>query len=180
MTNLIHDLRLVLRGLRRAPAFSFSTVLILAVGLGMSVAIVSIADAVLLQSLPVRDQNRLAVLWTYHDPAVELSIGRNTMDIMRPESRTMSQMAGVVHWGATPAPLIDGERSFSLNRVLVTGNFFDVIGARATLGRLLRNDDDAKGAAKVLVLSHAAWREHFSSDPAIVGRRIHEPYGGTE
>ncbi|MEO7962864.1 MAG: ADOP family duplicated permease, partial [Gemmatimonadaceae bacterium] len=42
------------------------------------------------------------------------------------------------------------------------------------------NDDDAKGAAKVLVLSHAAWREHFSSDPAIVGRRIHEPYGGTE
>ena len=180
MSSLAHDLRFALRSLRRAPSITATAVLILGIGIGMAVAMLSVFDAVLLRALPVRDQERLVVLWSYQDPAVELAIGRQAMEALRPESRTMSQMAGLVHWGATPAPLVDGDRSFSLNRVLVTANFFDVLGARAARGRLLREEDEAKGAPKVMVLSHAAWRERFASDPDIVGRRIREPYGGTE
>src|SRR6185503_12092738 len=89
----------------------------------------------------------------------------------------MREIAGVVHWGAPPAPLLDGDRPLVVNRTLVTGNFFDVLGARAFLGRLLRPTDEAPGAPSVVVLSYGAWQKFFGGDSALVGRRLTEPYG---
>ena len=65
-----------------------------------------------------------------------------------------------------------------INRTLVTGNFFDVLGARAALGRLIRPSDEAPGAPAVLVISYRTWRREFGGDSAIVGRSLMEPYGG--
>jgi predicted permease len=96
---------------------------------------------------------------------------------VRRDARTIRDIAGFAHWGASQGPLVDGDRTLTLGRVVATGNFFSVLGARPTLGRLFRAEDDQRGAAPVLVLSYKAWRRDFAGDSSIVGRHLYEPYG---
>lgn len=176
MNRTWQDIRLALRGLRRAPTFTATAVLILGLGIGMAVAMVTVFQAVLLRQLPVREQDNVVVMWTYRDPAVEFGTLRRDVDEVRRVTRTMRDVAAVAHWGTTPGPLVDGDRSLVLNRTVVSGNFFDVLGARPMLGRLLRPDDELAGAKPVVVLSYKSWQREFGADPGIVGRYLVEPY----
>ncbi|MEP6689800.1 MAG: ABC transporter permease [Gemmatimonadaceae bacterium] len=176
MSRLVQDLRLALRGFRRTPAFPVTAVTILGVGIGMAVAMFAVFDTVMVQTLPVRDQDRIIVAWPYRVPTTEYGLQHKDIAQLKRESRTMRDIADVAHWGATSAPLLDGDRSVVLNRVLASGNFFDVLGARAHIGRLMRPEDDANGTVNVMVLSYGAWRAQFGADPNIVGRKITEPY----
>jgi predicted permease len=176
MAHLARDVRLALRGFRRAPAFAAGVVLVLALGIGMATAVAAVADAVLRRPLPVRDQDALALLWTYHDPAVELTPTIDDVRAFARETRALRAVAAAAHFGANAQPLSDGDRPLVLRRGMVSGNYFEVLGARAALGRLLRPDDELQGAPHVLVLSHGAWRRHFGGDPRVVGRRLVEPY----
>jgi putative ABC transport system permease protein len=173
---LAHDLRFALRALRRAPTFTITAIVILSVGIGMAVAMFAVFQSVLIRRLPVRDQDRVAVMWTYRNPTVEFSIGMDDLLRLRAESRTMRAIGGVAHWGANPSPLVVGEGSLVLNRALVTGNFFDVLGVKPTLGRLIRQEDEGKGAPPVIVLSYSAWQRFFGGDSSVIGRRFTEPY----
>ena len=179
MDRLKHELRIALRGFRRTPSFTITAILILAVGIGMAVAMFTVYDAVLVRNLPVRDQDRIVELYTYQaDPKTDYYLLRSDLREFASGrgSRTMQDVAGVVHWGAPGAPLLDGDRPLVINRTTVTGNFFDVIGARPLLGRFLQPNDEAPGAAPVLVVSYGTWMKDFGGDPAIVGRRLLEPY----
>jgi putative ABC transport system permease protein len=171
--DTISEMRIAIRALLRARTFTITTVLILGIGIGMAAAMVSVFRSVLVTGLPVRDQNEVVVLWTYRDPAVEFGTVRKHLDAVRENSRTLAAVAGVVHWNAASAPLLDGDRPIVMNRTLVTPNFFEVLGSRPYLGRLL-NADDAE--ARVMVLSYAAWRREFGGDPTIIGRQLTEPY----
>jgi predicted permease len=174
--RFVRDVRLALRGLRRAPAFTVSAVVVLALGIGMAAAMTSVYDAVLRRPLPVRDPDRVAVLWTYQQPDVELAPSLSATREWARASRLVRGVAGVSHWGAADGPVLDGDRPVVLKRALASGNFFDVLGARPAVGRLLRPEDDAKGAPAVMVLSYSAWRTQFGGDPSVVGRRLLEPY----
>jgi predicted permease len=176
MDDLARDIRTALRALRRAPGFSAVVVIILGVGIGMAAAMATVFQAVLVDRLPVRDQDRLFVLWTYNDPAVELSPGRAVYDAFKAETRTLSGVAGYLHWGSAPGPLGVGDRTVVVNRTAVTGNFFDVLGARPVLGRLLGPEDEGKGAAPAMVISWGTWQRVFGGDPNVVGREVVEPY----
>ena len=179
MNDLVQQVRIGLRNLLRTPTFTVAAVLVLGFGIGMAAAMFTVFQAVLVERLPVRDPERVVVLSTYKDPKVELGlIMRDLQPIVR-QTRTMRDVAGYAHWGASSSVLMDGDRSVLLNRVLATGNFFDVLGARPTLGRLFRVEDDAPGAQPVLVLSYATWRGVFGGDPGVIGRRLLEPYGQT-
>lgn len=174
MGRLVNQLRLTVRSFGRTPAFAVTAVGILAIGLGMAVAMYTVYDRVLLQRLPVREQERVVVLWTHRgDPALEVSGSFGELEEqLRPEMRTLAAIAGVAHWGASPTPFRDGDASVTLNRTLVSGNFFAVIGARPALGRLLRAEDEVAGKASSMVLSFRAWRQYFGGDSAIVGRTL--------
>ena len=87
-------------------------------------------------------------------------------------SRTLEQAALFLYNGAGPVPVRDGDRIARLRRALVSGEFFQVLGARAALGRALRPADDVRGAAPVAVLSHAAWQGRFNGDPRVLGRQV--------
>lgn len=176
MNRIRQDFRLALRGLRRAPTFAVTAVLILGLGIGMAVAMVTVFNAVLLRKLPVQDQDRVVVMWTYKDPAVEFGTLRRDVDEARRVSRTMRDVGAVAHWGAAPAPLIDGDRALLMNRAVVSANFFDILGARPVLGRLLRPDDELAGAKPTVVLSYGSWRREFGGDSGIIGRQLIEPY----
>jgi len=178
MTPLTHDLRIALRGFRRSPSFTITAVLILAIGIGMAVAMFTVFDAVVIRPLPVTNPDRVVELFTYRgDPNTDYYVLREDLRKVAASTKTMRDVAGIVHWGAPPAPLVDGDRPLVLNRTLVTGNFFGVLGTRPLLGRLVQPADEAPGAELVLVLSYGAWRKYFGGDPTIVGRRLVEPYG---
>jgi putative ABC transport system permease protein len=172
------DARIGLRGLRRSPTFTVTAILILGVGIGMAVAMVAVYDAVLLRKLPVRDQDGVAILWPYHQRGVEFPFVLNDLDKFR-DARTMKDVAGFAHYGAYPTAISDGDVPLILPQSRVTGNFFDVLGARPLLGRLIRPEDDVGGATPVIVLSYSAWRKQFNGDPAIVGHKLLNPYMGS-
>lgn len=174
MGRLLQEFRLGLRTFRRSPSFTLTAVGILAIGLGMAAAMFTVFDRVLLQRLPVQDQSRLVVLWTHRgDPALEVSGSFQELhEQFRPESRTLAAVAGVAHWGVSPTPFRNGDAPLTLNRTLVSGNFFEVLGTRPALGRLLRADDDVPGGGLSLVLSHRAWLRYFSGDSTVVGRTL--------
>ena len=172
MDALLQDLRHALRRLRRAPTFAVTAVLILGIGIGMATAMFTVFHAVVLRKLPVRDPDRILVLWTLRDPTVELPLDVNEVDELRRESRTLKDVAGFVHWGAQAVPLTQGDRPIVLKQAMVTAGFFDVLGARPVLGRLLRPEDGLEGAAPVAVISYQAWQRDFGGDPRVLGRRL--------
>jgi putative ABC transport system permease protein len=180
MDRLRLDIRLALRGFRASPAFCGTAIGVLALGIGMSVAIFTVFRTVLIRKLPVVDQDRVAVMWTYREPSTDFALDPRELGDLRRSSRTMTDIAGVAHWGAAPGAIRDGDRALNLNNAYVTGNFFDVLGARAVVGRLLRSgDDDATDSPRMgpsvsrsLVLSYHAWKGVFGGDSAVVGRHL--------
>jgi len=166
-------MRYALRNLARTPCFALTAILTLALGIGLATAVFTVAEALLLRRLPVRDQDRLVVLWgqaadrTYNYP-----LGLDDAREFARHTRSLERVAFFSYYGAGPKPIRDGDQISLLRRSLVSGEFFDVIGARPALGRVLRATDDVTGAAPVLVLSYGAWQRRFGGDPHVLGRQI--------
>ncbi len=175
---MFQNIRAGIRSLRRTPGVALLAVLTLALGIGLSTAVFTVADALLLRRLPVRDQDRLIVLWgAAPDRAFDYPLGFSDGGEFIRSSRTLEQAALFLYNGAAPVPVRDGDRIARLRRALVSGEFFQALGARATLGRALRPSDDVRGAAPVAVLSHTAWQGRFNGDPHVLGQRV-VLYGG--
>src|SRR5690242_3093429 len=152
MSDFLRDIRLAARGLRRAPGFTGVVIAVLALGIGMASALFAIDYAILLRPLPVRDQDRLVVLWGGAMGTLpRVPIPYASYLELRNGSRTLSDVAAygerfgavvAMHSDATAAPL---------RNVIVTGNFFSTLGAAPYLGRLIRPSDDVAGAPAVVV-----------------------------
>src|SRR5712671_6662666 len=134
MVGLLTDIRAGIRGLRRTPGFAITAILTLALGIGLATAVFTVADALLLRRLPVRDQDRLVVLWgqapdrTYNYP-----FGLDDARAFARQTRSLERVAFFSYYGAGPKPIRDGDQISSLRRALVSGEFFDVLGARPSL-----------------------------------------------
>ena len=172
METLGRYLRHALRSLQRTPGLTAAAVLVLAIGIGMATAMFTVFRAVVLRDLPVRDPDRIITLWTFRDPTVRLPLTQPQLDGLRRESRTLHDAAGVVHWGAQAIPVTEDERPLVLKQAMVTANFFDVLGARPALGRLLRPEEGLEGAVPVTVISYRAWQGMFRGDPLVIRRRL--------
>src|SRR6185312_16304853 len=145
VVRLLRDARFAVRGFRRTPGFFITTVAILGLGIGMSVAMFTVFRTVIIRRLPVVGQDRAVVMWTYRgDPNSDVATGTKDLSIVRADTRTMRDIAAVAHWPASPTPLRHNGAMIDLNRGMVTGNFFAVLGVQPALGRLLTpNDDEA-------------------------------------
>src|SRR5689334_14912504 len=174
MDKLIRNARTGFRSLRRTPGFALAAILTLALGIGLSTAVFTIANALLLRRLPVRDQDRIVLLWgetpdkRFANFPLDLDDGRAFIR----DSRTLERAAMVTYEGATEIAARDGDRVRSLRQAVVAGDFFGVLGARPALGRALTADDDQFGSAPVAVLSYSAWQREFGHDPSVMGQRI--------
>lgn len=174
MVRLWQDARVAVRGFRRNPTFAVTATLILGVGIGMAAAMWTVFDAVLVRPLPVHDSDRIVLLRAFDRSGVEISFAGTEIDEIRRSSRTMRDVAGVVHW-IHPAeiPLLDGDHPIVLAQMFVTGNLFEVLGTKPVLGRLLLPSDDS--ASRVIVLSYGAWQRRFNGDPAVIGHHLSLP-----
>ena len=161
------------RSLIRAPGFALIAVLTLALGIGMSTAVFTVADGILIRRLPVGDQDRLVVLWS--ETREQTASWPLAIDDARELARrrgALEHTGFVGYYGSAPETIQDGDQVYRLRRSLVSGNFFEVLQTQPVLGRALRAEDDLVGAALVAVLNYRAWRQQFGGDPAIVGRQL--------
>src|SRR5438445_11876795 len=161
------------RTLRTSPGFALTAILTLALGIGLATAVFTVADALLLRRLPVRDQDGLVVLWSQApDRGFDYPFTLDEARQFARRTRSLTQVAFFGYEGAWPRPIRDGERISRLRAALVSGEFFDVLGAQPVLGRALHAGDDVVGAAPVVVLSHGIWQRQFGGDPKVLGRQI--------
>jgi predicted permease len=170
LESTFQDARFGLRMLRRAPAFSSAAVLTLALGVGATTVIYAVIEAVLLRPLPVAHAEEVVT--------VSESNGGDRASADDPSPAEFLDWARQSGSFAALAASVD--RSFSLtgsgdpeelHGEAVTGEFFDLLGVRAALGRTLLPADDQPGA-RVVVVSNAVWKQRLGGDPAAVGRTI--------
>ena len=174
MDQLLRNIRVAGRSLRRTPGFSITAILTLAIGIGLSTAVFTVAEALLIRRLPVADQNRVVLLWGTTPDGRFSNFPLRYDDVRRfvAQRKTLQSAAYFQFEGAFPLAFRDGDRISSLRGSYVSGDFFGVLGARPMLGRALGAEDDLPGAAPVAVLSHTAWQREYGGDPGIIGKRL--------
>ncbi|MBI4499900.1 MAG: ABC transporter permease [Gemmatimonadetes bacterium] len=177
------DLAHALRSLRRTPALIVTIVLVLGLGIGMTTAMFTVFQSIVLRKLPVQEQDRLVTLtgMAKGAGAREFPLGVTQYRRFRDQTRALSGVTGYAHWGAFSFPLNDGDRPLVFKGSAVTANFFDVLGVQPVVGRFFTRDDErewgmaANSGDLRMVLSYDAWRRAFRGDSAIVGRRLSMP-----
>ncbi len=170
------DLRVAVRSLRRAPVFTAAMVAVLGLGIGASTAMFTVFKTVLVDRLPIVAQERLVVMHPLDRGGAHLDVPYPYLSTIARDTGLFRGVAGFYHLGAAATPFVDGDRSIDLIAASASPNFFGVIGARPTAGRLFEAEDGAKGSAPAIVLSYAAWRRRFDGDRAVIGRTLVMPY----
>jgi predicted permease len=171
---MLADLRQSVRRLARAPGFTATAALTLALGIGANATIFSLVNAVFLRPLPVQEPQRLVrVFTTWRGDGHTINAGALGLPDVQALDAERSVFAGVAALGRARVALGEGEAARTVQTALVTANYFGVLGVRPALGRALTPDDTrAEGASAVAVLSHQLWRERFGADSALLGRAI--------
>ena len=180
MGTFFQDLRYALRMLRKNPAFTAVAVLTLALGIGANTAIFSLENAVMLKMLPVKNPGELVVVG---DPTDVHSRHLGSPDVVSfsyPLYRDISQgnsvFSGMLASGEAHRVRVtgdSGEISSDSTGVLVSGNYFSVLGVNALYGRVITPDDDSgAGAHPVTVVSYAFWKNKLGEKPNIVGQTL--------
>lgn len=178
------DLAYAARTLRQQPSASIAAILTLVLGIGANTAIFSMVNGLLLRTLPVREPAQLVL---FSDSASE---GSHTSNPPPSGRWGLFSSASFEYLRRQRLPLASigafasGEQNVVLGRPgeltsqqharahLVSGNYFDVIGATPALGRPLVPADDSTGAQPVVVASDLFWRERLGADPGVIGRAI--------
>ena len=174
---LLSDIRYALRVLRWNPAFTALAVTSLAIGIGFNTAMFSAVDALLFRPFPVHQPDRLVDIYTRSTDGDTYATNSypDYVDFRR-QNAVFQDMLG---YSPAIAALKAGDRSVMALGEVVTGNYFQVLGVSAALGRTLLPDDDRAGAPRAVVISHRMWRREYGADPAVLNRTIHihgQPY----
>ena len=172
MQTTWQDLRYALRMLRKHPSFTLVALLTLALGIGANAAIFSFTDAVLLQSLPVKDPSQLTTMAAVDPTSADEndSFSYPMYQDLRDQNDVFS---GVLARGGAQMNVSYDDRNDRVRGELVSGNYFDVLGVKPWAGRLFTQEDDrTPGAHPVAVLSYGYWERRFGKDLGVVGRTI--------
>jgi predicted permease len=177
---LLQETRFGLRRLRMAPAFTITTILTLALGIGATTSIFTLVDAVLLSSLPVANPGELyrvgrethcCYISGYSQDGGFSLVSYDLYKYLRQHTSGFSELAAV----PSIEPLFGVRRAGSSEAAqpypgeFVSGNYFPTFGIKTYAGRALTSDDDRPGAPPVAVISYRLWREKYRADPSVVG-----------
>jgi len=182
LTDLRQDAVYGFRLLAKSPGFTAVAILSLALGIGANTAIFSLIDTVLLKMLPVKDPQELVALT---EPSAEgVSIGTSSgerdnlstreFEGLRDRTQAFSGMFASQSGMDTENAVIDGQPPEEVRTRLVSGGYFTVLGATASIGRpFTAADERGPGSAPYAVISYAFWQRRFGGSPSVLGSRIH-------
>lgn len=186
--EMIQDLRYGIRMLLRSPVFTVVAVLSLALGVGANTAIFSLVNAVLLESLPVKNPDQLILLRWVSGPKVpadlisgyfnmaggnpsSTSFGYTAFQRLREQNDVLTDVVAFAEVERLNVS-IDGQAELISGQV-VTGNYYAGLGVGPALGRVITDDDDKESAEAVAVISYSYWRRRFAADPSVLGKVIY-------
>lgn len=172
--SILQDTSFAFRTFKKAPLFVAVAVVSLAFGIGANTAIFSLTDQILVRMLPVKHPEQLVML---------TAVGRHYGSNMGPNriSYPMYQdfrghnsvFSGMFCFRETDLSLAYDGRTERVSGELVSGNYFPVLGVKASIGRLFTAaDDQFQGSHPVAVLSYGYWQQRFAGSPAVIGRKI--------
>jgi predicted permease len=169
--TLLADVRFALRSLLRATGLAITVILTLALGIGANAAIFSVVRGVLLRPLVNRDEDRLIYI---RQSAPGLNTANTAfsvpeIDDLRSRVKTLTAFGDFSTVGFTMVGL--GEPRV-VSAGVVGGSYFDVMGLRPVMGRLLNPGDDGPNAAGAAVLTHRFWTTALKSDPSVIGKTV--------
>lgn len=173
MDLLWKDIRYALHSLRANPGFALVSILTLALGIGATTAIFSVVNGVLLQPLPLKEPDRLVMVWEkrLNEPGHDRNFvaPRNFTEWKKEVPGTFSSLAAYFDWevnltgAAEPELVVAG---------YANGTFFPTVGVKPLLGRAFAGDDATVEAEANIVLSHALWQRKFGARRDVIGKRI--------
>jgi predicted permease len=165
LEQLSYDIRSALRQFQRAPALTVAAVVALACGIGGTITVFTLVDAVVLRPLPVRSPGELVWL---QDPSFSYPVFEQIRD-------RGHMLRGLFAWESRPLHAAWTGEPEPTPMLLVTGTFHDTLGLQPAAGRLLTQGDVGNTAAEaqaVAVLSYDAWQRRYGGDPAAIGRTL--------
>ncbi len=174
LRDFAYDLRFSLRSFLKTPSFTVTAVLSLMLGIGATTAIYSLVDQVLLHALPVREPERLILI----DWNEEVSSGFGSWNLMSyPVCRDLDKQKrffeGVFCRALTPVSLTVASDAQPATAEVVSGNYFQLLGVRPALGRVLATGDDgAPNTNPVVVVSYDFWQTKLGGSRDVVGRKL--------
>jgi predicted permease len=171
MAALIQDLRYALRNLGRSPGFSAVAVTILGLGLGANTAIFGWVRSLVLEPLPgVERSDRILAVETLTPARTRIDSSFADYADLAVQSRAFS---GLIAFQERHATLSASDGARRIYPLFVSGNYFDVLGVRAALGRTFRPDEvRIPGGLPVAVIGFGFWARHFGFDPHVVGKAV--------
>src|SRR6266699_2387538 len=171
LTLFVQDLRLAFRSLSRAKGLSLTVIVTLALGIGANAAIFSLVRGVLLRPLVNADENRLIYI---QQSATGMGMDDAFFSVpeiqdLKASVRSISEFGDSSVIGFTMVGL--GEPR-EIQAAVVGGTYFEVMGLRPVLGRLIGPEDDGPKAAGVVVLTYRFWSTTFKKDPSVLGKTV--------
>ena len=168
---MMQDVRYAVRGLIARPSFAITAILTLAIGIGATTTIFSVVDAIVLRPLPLREPDRLAVVWETNPrlPLPVMVASPPNLEDWRARTRSFAslgafQLRSFTVAGATEAEQLDGAR--------VSPELLSLIGVAPRFGRIFTRDEGAEGAAAVVVISSSVWQHRFDGRPDVIGQSL--------
>lgn len=188
LDSLQRDFRQALRSVRKRPGFALVAMFALALGIGATTSVFSVADALFTRPLPVRNPEALVLFRTVGSPAWSDSealvpfalyehVGSGTQAF---SGALVSEYQQILRRMVVRDETPGSSRREVIQGGIVSGNYFEVLGVGAHLGRVFNAADDVLGHQPLAVLSHRLWRNRYGEDPDIIGTLVHlEPASGT-
>ncbi|TMQ00088.1 MAG: ABC transporter permease [Verrucomicrobia bacterium] len=166
----MNDLKFALRQLLKNPGFTAVAVLTLALGIGANTAIFSLINIVLFRPLPVAEPERIVSVGPIGKNGLGPALSYPNYRDLRDRNEVFS---GLFATRYAPVSLSRGHHNERIWGLLVSGNYFDVLGVQAVLGRTIRPEEDrTRLEHPVVVLSHHCWQNRFGGDSGIVGQTV--------
>jgi putative ABC transport system permease protein len=167
--GLLRDARVGVRSLARTPGYTAAVIAILAIAIGATTSLFSVVNAVLLRRLPLRDPERLVILWETTPALERMSVSYPDFLDWRERSRSFEGIAAV---RAETYNLTGIERPERVNAEMFSAGALKLLGVAPALGREFTAEEDRPGGAPVALLHHDFWRTHLGGDPSVIGASV--------